>query len=60
MKKVLALLAIAGFVACNNADDATKTADTAAKAPEVTAPAADTSAKKDTMAPVSTDTTKKK
>jgi hypothetical protein len=59
MKKVLALLAIAGFVACNNAETAAPAADTT-KPAEVTAPAADTT-KKDTSAaaPVAADTTKK-
>ncbi|MFY8128566.1 MAG: hypothetical protein ACOVMM_09315 [Chitinophagaceae bacterium] len=36
MKKVFALLAIAGFVACNNADNATPATDTT---PKVDSPA---------------------
>lgn len=50
MKKVLALLAIAGFVACNGGETKTPAADT-------TKPAVDTT-KKDTAAPA-VDTTKK-
>lgn len=40
MKKVFALLAIAGFVACNNAENATPAADTTAKvdSPATTTP----------------------
>jgi hypothetical protein len=35
MKKVFALLAIAGFVACNNAENATPKVDSPAATPEV-------------------------
>jgi len=68
MKKVFALLAIVGFVACNNAETAPAGPDTssqaykdsvaaaaAAAAPAVT----DTTAGKDTTAPAAADTTKK-
>lgn len=51
MKKVIALLAIAGFVACNSGDTKTAAADT-------TKPAVDTTKKMDT-AKAAMDTTKK-
>ena len=53
MKKVFAILAIAGFVACNSADTTTPVVDS----PKVETPTVDT-IKKDTMAPVVVDTTK--
>lgn len=57
MKKVLALLAIAGFVACNNAETAAPAADTTKPAE---APVVDTTKKDTTVAaPVAADTTKK-
>ncbi len=61
MKKVLAILAVAGFVACNNGEgdapavDSAKIKDSIAKA---AAAAADTT-KKDTTAAAVVDTTKK-
>ncbi|MDE3235756.1 MAG: hypothetical protein KGO81_07370 [Bacteroidota bacterium] len=55
MKKVFALLAIAGFVACNSGENKTATTDSAATA----APAAVDTTKKDTAAPAAVDTTKK-
>lgn len=57
MKKVFALLAIAGFVACNNAENATSTADTTKT--DTTATTAVDTTKKDTTAPVAADTTAK-
>lgn len=60
MKKVFAILAIAGFVACNNAENTTPAADTTKKDTTATTPVVDTT-KKDTTAaaPVAADTTKK-
>lgn len=58
MKKVFAILAIAGFVACNNAENTTPAADTTKKDTTVTA-VADTTKKDTTVAPVAADTTKK-
>jgi hypothetical protein len=73
MKKVLAILAMAAFVACGDSaapagenKDTVKPADTVPAAP-VTPPAADTMAKKDTVKPTAApaadakkDTMKKK
>ncbi len=65
MKKVFALLAIAGFVACNNAEgdapavDSAKIKDSIAKAEEAAKMAADTT-KKDSATMIAADTTKKK
>jgi hypothetical protein len=55
MKKVLALIAIVGFVACNNAETKTENKDTTVKAP------VDTTVKApvDTTVKASVDTTVK-
>ena len=60
MKKLLALLAIAGFVACNSGENKEAKADSTA----TTAPAMDTAMKHDSMPAMDTakkamDTTKK-
>ncbi len=58
MKKVLALLAIAGFVACNSGENTeAKTDSPAATVDTTVAPAVDTTAVVDTTA--AADTTKK-
>ncbi|HVZ55279.1 MAG TPA: hypothetical protein VG870_01360 [Chitinophagaceae bacterium] len=59
MKKLLAVMAVAGFVACNNASEGSKTSgDTTTVQP---APAQDTTAKQDTsMKMPAADTTAKK
>ncbi|MCU0337987.1 MAG: hypothetical protein MUF12_09060 [Sediminibacterium sp.] len=49
MKKLLALIAIAGFVACNN--------ETKEEAPAVDTPAVEAPATVDTTAPATVDTT---
>lgn len=58
MKKVFAILAIAGFVACNNADNATPAADTTKKDTTAT-PVADTTKKDTTATAPAADTIKK-
>jgi hypothetical protein len=56
MKKLLALLAIAGFVACNSGENK----EAKAASTQTTAPAAmDTTKKDSSMAPMSMDTAKK-
>lgn len=55
MKKVLALLAIVGFVACNNGETKVETKDTT----PVAAPVDTTATPVDTTAAPAVDTTKK-
>ena len=58
MKKLLMVIAVAGFVACNNSADSSTTTDTATVKPDSTA-TIDTAAPKVDTASVKADTTKK-
>lgn len=60
MKKVLALLAIAGFVACNSGENKPATTDSPKATVDTAAKAVDTAAKAvDTAKKAAADTTKK-
>lgn len=59
MKKVLALLAIVGFVACNNAETPSTPVDSPAAPATVDTPAAAPAVDTPAAAPAAADTTKK-